>query len=304
MLLALDGLEHRLGIKTLQHVHGAAAHQRRQHLCARDMADRRHRQVARGIRNFEIGQDRVGETAILAVMAQRALGFAGRAAGVVQRGDIVRAGEAARGGAAGRLDRLQQVGAVIGRAEREDGFQARCPGGEFAAAIAERDAVDHQHLRFGIFQLKQLVVERTQRMQPGDRKPRQLRGDAGAPGVGAVGGEKRDAGAGRKAQLHEDALHAADHVGRAAIGDRSARPAERGALGVARQRPQRLFACRRKRVERIAHLLFSRLFCNWPSPVPMLRATLAQQEVCSSREETLCQQSIPSRAFATASACR
>jgi hypothetical protein len=46
---------------------------------------------------------------------------------------------------------------------------------------------------------KQLVVQRAQRMQPGDRKPRQLRGDAGAPGVGAVGGEKRDAGAGLKA---------------------------------------------------------------------------------------------------------
>ena len=204
-------------------------------------------------------------------MAQRALGFAGRAAGVIERGDIVRAGEIARRGAAGRLDRLQQIGAVIGGAEREDGFQARCPGGEFAAAIAERHAVDHQHLRFGIFQLEQLVVQRTQRMQPGDRQPRQLRGDAGAPGVGAVGGEKGDAGAGRKAQLHEDGLDAPDHVGRTAIADRSARPAERRALGVARQRPQRLLARRRKRVERIAHFLFSRLFCNWPSLVPMFR---------------------------------
>ena len=208
-------------------------------------------------------------------MAQRALGFAGRAAGVVQRGDIVRAGEIARGGAACALDRLQQIGAVIGRAEREDGFQARCPGGEFAAAVAERHAVDHQHLRFGILQLEQLVVERAQRMQPGDRQPRQLRGDAGAPGVGAVGGEKRDAGAGLKAESHEHGLHAPDHVGRALIGDRSARPAERGARRVARQRPQRLFARRRKRVERIAHLSSSRKFCNWPSPVPMLSRTLA-----------------------------
>ena len=106
---------------------------------------------------------------------------------------------------AGGLDRLQQIDAVIRRAEREDGLQARCPGGELAAAVAERHAVDHQHLRFGILQLKQLVVERTQRMQPGDREPRQLRGDAGAPGVGAVGGEKGDAGAGRKAELHEHA---------------------------------------------------------------------------------------------------
>ena len=283
--LALDGLEHRLGIETLQHVHGAAAHQRRQHFGPGDMADRRHRQIARVIRNFEIGQDRVGETALLAVMAQRALGFAGRAAGVVQRGDIVRAGEIACGGAACALDRLQQVGAVIGRAEREDGFQARCPGGEFAAAVAERDAVDHQHLRFGIFQLEQLVVERAQRMQPGDRQPRQLRGDAGAPAVGAVGGEKRDAGAGLKAQLHEHGLHAPDHVGRTLIGDRSARPAERGTRRVARQRPQGLFARRRKRVERIAHSFSSRKFCNWPSSVPMFIIAFSSEVDTGSREE-------------------
>jgi hypothetical protein len=113
-----------------------------------------------------------------------------------------------------------------------------------AAAIAECHAVDDQHLRFGIVKLKQLIVQRPQRVQPGDRKPRQLRGAAGAPGVGAVRGEKGDAGARRKAQLHEDTLNAPDHVGRAAIGHRSARPAERGPLGIARQRPQRLLACR------------------------------------------------------------
>ena len=123
----------------------------------------------------------------------------------------------------------EQIDAVVGRAEREHGLQAGGLRGEFAAAVAERDAVDHQHLRFGILELEQLVVERTQRMQPGDRQPRQLRGDAGAPGVGAVGGEEGDAGAGRKAELHEHRLHAADQVGRAPIGDRSARPAERGA---------------------------------------------------------------------------
>jgi hypothetical protein len=37
------------------------AHQCRQHFCPGDVADRRHRQVARGFRNFEIGQDRAGE---------------------------------------------------------------------------------------------------------------------------------------------------------------------------------------------------------------------------------------------------
>ena len=62
--LALDGLQHRLGIETLQHVHGAAAHQRRQHLGAGDMADRRDREIARRLGNLEVGEDRVGEAAI------------------------------------------------------------------------------------------------------------------------------------------------------------------------------------------------------------------------------------------------
>lgn len=146
--LARDGPEYRLGIETLQHVHGAAAHQRRQHLGAGDVADRRHREVARRIRYFEIRQDRIGETAIFAVIAQRALGFSGDAAGVVQRRDIVGAGKASRVDGAGGFDRGQQIDAVTGRAEREHGIQAGCPGRELAAAIPERVGVDHQHLRF------------------------------------------------------------------------------------------------------------------------------------------------------------
>ena len=101
------------------------------------MADRRHRQIAWRVRNFEVGEDRTGKAANFAVMAQRALGFAGGAAGIIEPGDIVEAGEAARRGAAGRLDRLQEIGAIIGRAEREDGFQIRGLGSELAAAIAE-----------------------------------------------------------------------------------------------------------------------------------------------------------------------
>ena len=160
--------KHRLGIETLQHVHGAAAHQRRQHLCAGDMADRRHREIARRIRDLEIGEDRGGEAGILAVIAQRALGFAGGAAGVVQRREIVGPGEAARGGAAGGFDGLQEVDAVAGGPEREHRLEALGPGGELAAAVAERRGIDHQHLGFGILELEQLVVERAQRMQRGD----------------------------------------------------------------------------------------------------------------------------------------
>src|SRR4029079_19796886 len=100
-------------------------------------------------------ESRVDKPAIFAVVLQRALGFAGRAAGVVERGDIVGAGEAARRGAACRFDRLQEIRAVVGTAEGEDGLQPRGFGGEFAATVTEGDAVDDKHLRFGIFQLKQ-----------------------------------------------------------------------------------------------------------------------------------------------------
>ncbi|WGS20017.1 hypothetical protein MTX22_37915 [Bradyrhizobium sp. ISRA463] len=123
-LLARDGLEHGLGIETLEHVHGAAAHQRRQHFRPRDVADRRHGQIARRVGYLEVGEDRVGEAAIFAMMAQRALGFACCAAGVVQRRDVVGISEIARACAAGRLDRPQQVRAVARRAEREHGLEA------------------------------------------------------------------------------------------------------------------------------------------------------------------------------------
>src|SRR6266536_3485734 len=104
-------------------------------------------------------------------------------------------------------------------------------------------------------------------MQPGDGKPRQLRGDARAPSVGAVGGQESDAAARGEAELHEYALDAPDQVGRALIGDRSTRPAEGGTRRIARQRPQRLLADCWKRVERIAHSLlpvrFVVFFLSW-----------------------------------------
>ena len=73
-------------------------------------------------------------------------------------------------------------------------------GREFAAAIAERVGIDDQQSRLGILDLEQLIVQRAQRMQPGDGEPRQLCGDAGAPGVGAVGGQERNPRPRRQAQ--------------------------------------------------------------------------------------------------------
>src|SRR5260370_34152414 len=67
-----------------------------QHLGAGDMADRCDREIARCVGDFEVGERRVGEAAILAMSAQRAFGFPGRSAGVIQRRDIVGAGQTTR----------------------------------------------------------------------------------------------------------------------------------------------------------------------------------------------------------------
>src|SRR6185437_11727996 len=100
-------------------------------------ADRRDREIARSLGDLEIGEDRIGEAAIFAMMAQRALGSSRGAAGVVQRRDIVRAGEAARGGAAAALDRGEQIGAVTCGPDREHGLQALRPRRKLAAAVTE-----------------------------------------------------------------------------------------------------------------------------------------------------------------------
>ena len=63
-------------------------------------------------------------------------------------------------GGAHRHNPGQQIDAIAGGAEREDRPQAGCPGGEIAAAIAERIGVNHHNLRFRILDLKQLVFER------------------------------------------------------------------------------------------------------------------------------------------------
>ena len=60
--LALDGGEDRFGIEAFQHVNRAAAHQRRQHLGAGDMADGPPWKLGRP--ELEIGEGGGGEAAI------------------------------------------------------------------------------------------------------------------------------------------------------------------------------------------------------------------------------------------------
>jgi len=220
------------------------------------VADRRHREIACAVRDFEIGEDGAGEAAILVVIAQCALGFAGGAAGVVQGREIVGARKIARAGVAGLLDHGQEIGAVGRGPQGEDGLEDLRSCRKIAAAIAEGGRIDHQHLGLGILELEQLVVQRAERMQIGEREPRELRGDAGAPAVGAVGGDEGYARAGREVEPHEHRLHPSDQVGRTLVGQRAARPRKCSALRIARQCPQRLHARGREGVERV-HWCFS-----------------------------------------------
>ena len=257
--LACDGLEHRFRIETPEHVHGPAAHQGRQHLGAGHVADRRHREETRRLRNFEVRQDGAGETAEFAMVAQRAFGFSRGAAGIIQCRKIVRAGQTTSACRARLLERAKQIHPVIGRAEREHVDEVDRPGCELATAVAESIDVNDQRLCFRVLDLKKLILKRPQWMQPGYREPRQLRSRARAIRIGAVGGKKGDARAWLQPQPHEYLLHAADQLSGAAIGDRSAWPAEGNPGGVARQRQQGLSADGWKGVERVGHV-FLQLF--------------------------------------------
>ena len=93
------------------------------------------------------------------------------------------------------LGRGQQVDAIVGRAQREHGLQRGARAASSPPRSQKGAASTTSSVGLEILDLVQLVVERSHRMQPGDGEPRQLRGDAGAPGVGAVGGEERHAGA-------------------------------------------------------------------------------------------------------------
>src|SRR5215470_10005084 len=93
-------------------------------------------EITCGLRDFEIGQDGGGEAAIFAVGAQRALGFARGAAGVVQCGHVAGAGKIFCGRASVCFDRGEQVDAVGRGSEREHGLHAVRTAREIAAAVA------------------------------------------------------------------------------------------------------------------------------------------------------------------------
>ena len=271
--------KHRFRIETLQHVHGAAAHQRRQHLGAGDMADRRHREIAWRIGNFEVGQDRVGEAAMLrdgCVARPWIFRWCRRCSSVsrYRRGRRNQRGVAVPPG----YDRGQQIDAVAGGAEREDRSQVGCP----ARRDHRRDPGTHRRQStrtsaFEILDLEQLIVERAQGMQPGDCRACANCAATPAHQVSArlaVRNATRVPGSSPSC-MNTCWMRPISSVA-PAIGERSTRPAERHPRRIARQRPQRLRAGGRKGIERIGHVSSGGLsyvlswLCLGPSAVPML----------------------------------
>ena len=187
------------------------------------------------------------------MVAQRALGFAGRAAGVVEDGDGVGVGEVAHGDGAGGFRRREQVAAIIGVFEREHRPQSRRARGKLGAARPEHARVDDECVSFGILDLIELVGERAEWMQRGGGGAGKLRRDARAPGLVPVGGEERNAAAAAEPRRHEHRLHATDQVVYGAVGEGAAVPGESGARRITAERRERLRTGGRAGIERRPH---------------------------------------------------
>jgi hypothetical protein len=130
---------------------------------------------------------------------------------------------------------------------------ARGSRSQIAPAQPKRIGVDHQDLGFAILDLIDLVVERSQRMQPSGRQSGNLRRDADAPGVRSIGAQQRHARPRTRASVEQDPLHATDLFGRPPIGDRPAWPTERRPRRVAPEGPKRLRADSRRGMQRVGH---------------------------------------------------
>ena len=251
--LPSDRGKHSFGIEAPDEVHCAAAHQRRQHLGAGDMADRRDREKAGVVRDSEIRQHGAGEARKFPMASQRPLGFARRATRVTERGDVVRSREVPRRSAADGLRGREQIDAIFRAAERENVADARGSRREFATAQPKRIGVDHQDLGFAILDLIDLIVKRSQRMQPSGRQPANLRRDANTPGVRSIGAQQRHARALIRAGVEQEPLHATDLFDHPPICDRPAWPTERRPRRVAPESPKRLRADSRRGMQQVGH---------------------------------------------------
>jgi hypothetical protein len=188
---------------------------------------------AGAVGNLETRQHGAGETCEFAVAAQRPLGFTGRSAGVTECSDVVGSGEIPRRDAADDLHGGDEIDAIFGAAECENAEDPSGPRRQLAAALQKRIGVDDEDLGFAILDLMQLVLQRSERMQPSGRHSRNLGRDADAPGIRSICAQQRHARGRTPASVHQDRLHATDPFDRATIGDRSSQPTERSSRRVA-----------------------------------------------------------------------
>ena len=249
-------------------MHRAAAQQRGHDLGAGDMGDRRRRQVARHVGKLEVGGDRDRHGGGRAVAADRALGLAGRAAGVVDGRIVVRIGEIDRRGRADFFRGQHDVATEIRPAHgQHDAQPVGRLGRELAAPLGVRPGIDDQRRGPGILDDVEMIAQRAQRMQPGRDQAEARRRHAGAPGLGAVGAEERHGLAlGEPGRRHRR-LQAADQVEGGAIGEAAAVPREGRAIGKARQGAQDHGGAGGRLGDRLVH----------PFPPPALALTSSRQ---------------------------
>ena len=131
-----------------------------------------------------------------------------------------------------RHGRRKQILPESSSPEREATPQVRTRR-QLLGARAKSPGIDHQKSRCGILQLREVVIDRSQRMQRRDRRPESAGRNPRTPGLETVGGQPGDHVAAGYARLCQHALHTADqiegrgvtHLHRAAAKSRSLRMA-------------------------------------------------------------------------------
>src|ERR1700728_4703433 len=147
---ARDRGEYGVRVESAQHVHRAALHEHGHYLCAGDVTDWADRKKTRIIRYFKAGEDCGRKVTQFPMMAERALGLAGGATRVTERGDAVGYREVARRRCAHRLRRREEIAAVVGIIQREGRLQTWGARREFTTACHEGASIDDQDIGFRI----------------------------------------------------------------------------------------------------------------------------------------------------------
>src|SRR4051794_1175070 len=217
-LVLLDRLQHGRRLEPGQHHDRPAAQQRRHEERRTRVRERRRDEEARvlgplPLRHLDLAQRRAGPVGL-----HDALRLAGRATGVGEPADVLGIDRRrAQGLGLEPLRQLDQVGAHLGRPEREQRLQPGHPLAELGRPLLERRRVVDERLDAGVLEHVGLVLDRPHGVQR--RAPAGVEhvGAHGEQHLGAVLAEHRDrvvlANAERGVGLHV-AAHLRRHIGR------------------------------------------------------------------------------------------